>query len=347
MKKATLLFLIVLSISPAYAQLSSGLIAHWDFNGTTSDISGNGHNATGSNITYTTGKSGVSNTAALFDGQSSYAMVPYHSSFNLNKFTICAVIKVNGYYTGLCQGNYILMRGASHSVGHYALLYADNPYDNADCNHSDTSEYVFYSNIANTASIIPQAPWKYSPTITSGQWYCVVSTYDGTKNDVYVNGVLKSSVNLPTSSVGTSTEGISIGGNRFASYTTYPYWINGAVSDLRLYDRVLSPSEVNQYCDLVDTVTEESSSVVSLTSKDISVYPNPTKGSFTVTMSKITGNEVNIELISTIGQTVYTQQLKPVAGRINEQITTNLPASIYLLRLSTQGQHWYERLIIR
>lgn len=79
MKLYFLLIAIAISIT-GYSQLSTGLVAHWDFGGNANDISGNGHNGTPSNITYTSGKTGIANSAAKFDGSSSYITIPYHST---------------------------------------------------------------------------------------------------------------------------------------------------------------------------------------------------------------------------------------------------------------------------
>src|SRR5690606_19368161 len=121
----------------------NGLVAHWPFNGNVADVSGNGHNGTAYNITYGAGKAGTANTAAVFNGTNSYVFVPYKSDLNLSNYSICALIKPTGYYTGLCQVNLILARGTEPQPGYYRLCYMDNIYDNGNCNYLDTSKEVF------------------------------------------------------------------------------------------------------------------------------------------------------------------------------------------------------------
>ena len=125
----------------ATAQLTSGLVAHWPFNGNANDASGNGYNGTPTNVSYTTGFNGISNTAALFNGTSSYIDVAYQSGLNLDSFSICAMVKVNGYYTGLCQGNIVMQRGAENQSGHYAMFFSDNMYNS--CFVTDTAKFSF------------------------------------------------------------------------------------------------------------------------------------------------------------------------------------------------------------
>lgn len=225
------------------AQLSSGMVAHWPFNGTTGDSSGNTHHGTGIFLHYGTGRNGISGTAAVFNGSSSYVSVPYQSDLNLTSYSICAIIKPTGYYSGLCQTNAILWRGLQYTSSNYGLYYFDNPYDN-DCNIQDTSKNVFAAFAGNNGGSATQ--WQYSPNIVSNNWYAVVATYTNDTVKIYVNGQLKSKV-LATTPLGTSTDGLFIGANFQNTTGTYPYWLNAFVDDLRLYNRVLTNDEIRHY----------------------------------------------------------------------------------------------------
>lgn len=235
----------------ASGQLTNGLVAHWPFNGNANDASGNGYNGTATNVTYTTGINGISNTAALFNGTSSYIDVAYQSGMNLDSFSICAVVKVNGYYTGLCQGNIVMQRGTETQSGHYAMFFSDNMYNS--CFVTDTSKFSFYPTVRNKTGNLTN--FQYTPSIVSSNWYCIVGTYANDTVKMYVNGVLKYSVQVSSGAIGSSTQGISIGASRFGNPSLYPYWFNGAIDDLRLYNRVLSAGEVSSYCgSLQDTI---------------------------------------------------------------------------------------------
>lgn len=234
------------------AQLTNGMVAHWEFSGNANDATSNGHNGTANNVTYTAGKAGIANTAALFNGTSSYVGVPYQTSLNTSKFSICAVIKPTGYYTGLCQVNAVLRRGGQYQAGSYAMDFWDNPFDNS-CNVVDTGKNVFGGYAGTVTVSTANTVWRYSPTIVTQTWYCVVVTYDDTAFRMYIDGVLKHTVPKTGGSTGTSTEGLAIGANRFSNYTQYPYWLNGVIDDLRLYNRALSPAEISSFCSLFDT----------------------------------------------------------------------------------------------
>ncbi len=76
-----------------------------------------------------------------------------------------------------------------------------------------------------------------SPAINPGTWYFVTGTYDGATASLYVNGSLVSANALPAPSA--QSLQVYIGSYRL------PGWdFNGAMDDVRVYNRALSPSEV-------------------------------------------------------------------------------------------------------
>lgn len=336
------LFLVLFSTVTS-AQLTNGLVAHWSFNGNSGDSSGNGYHGTANNITYTQGKTGLNNTAALFNGTSSYIDVSYKPGMNLSDFSICAMVRIDGYYTGLCEVSVILGRGLDHTSGHYSLILSDNAADGSNCGMVDTSKYCFYSAVRNKNQLISNLPWYYTPSIVSSNWYCVVSTYGNDTNKIYVDGVLKSAVGLPSGSIGSSTDSMSIGANRHGDVGLYPYWLKGAIDDLRLYNRALSASEVSMFCSIVSSVEDNTTS----NDEHISLYPNPNSGSFTITGNVKPGVKMNIRILNATGQVVYNEQLRPQSNRFKKDIiTADFPAGLYLLKAEIDGTTQVQRFVI-
>lgn len=243
MKKATL-FLILALIG--YASEAQTLVAKWTFdNGGATDVSGNGLNGIVSNTTAVAGKSGTPNTALQFNGTSSKVDVPYHSSMNLNQFTIVAMVKPMGFNANTCQGSYIIARGdANYSSTHpYNLHMTDNPYD-LSCLTYSPNHTNFVSNVAGTYGW-SASQWNITPTINLNQWYCVVATHDGSNVKLYIDGVLK--LTLPyTPDPTTSTAPISIGYN--ANNSSYPYYFNGIIDEIQLWNGVLTPQAIIAQC---------------------------------------------------------------------------------------------------
>lgn len=86
----------------------------------------------------------------------------------------------------------------------------------------------------------------YTPFFaTAGEWMFVVHTYDGTTSSVYVNGSLKGHQTLITETVGETPFSL---GARYApeSGQTYYDFFKGAIDDVRIWERSLSPVEVFQ-----------------------------------------------------------------------------------------------------
>lgn len=228
------------------AQSSSGLVAHWDMNGGTADVSGNGHDGHPVNVTPTAGRSGLPNTAYYFNGLSSVITAPYQPDLNMTQFSICTKLKVQGYYGGLCQGNYVIARGVeSTSPGNWSLRFDDNAFNS--CYVLDTTKQVFISTAGTNAPSTASA-WQYTPTMVRDKWYNVTVTYDGTTWRIYIDCILINTIVGPGAPVGTSLDSLAIGMNIWHS-PAYPYPFKGIIDDIRVYNRVLHDTEIMQYCD--------------------------------------------------------------------------------------------------
>ena len=101
------------------------------------------------------------------------------------------------------------------------------------------------------------------------EWLHVVSTYDGDTVRIFENGVLvnKASYNVAISNVSANL----LIGNQYDIPDIGPFL--GAIDDVLIYDRALTPEEVEQIFNDVVTSTD----TPSLTGQ-IKVFPNPTNG---------------------------------------------------------------------
>lgn len=251
--KYLFLFVSLFGSTYLFAQGTTGLIAHWDMDGTVNDVSGHGHNGSPTALTLAADRFGRPNKAYSFNGTSSVVTVPYASDLQLSNYSICAILKPTGFYSGLCQGNFILTRGTFMTAGSYTLQYQDNMNDGIDCNAFDATKFNFCANAGSCAP--PTVPdWAYTPTIAGNNWYRVIATWDGVQFKIFVNGVLKNTAVSTTGTFGTSTDGLSIGKSIFDG-ATYPYPVTGVIDDIRIYDRLLNDSEVIHYGDTCGVIT--------------------------------------------------------------------------------------------
>jgi len=224
--------------------LNVGRVLHLDFNGNTQDKSGNNNHATNFGATPVAGKNGATNAAYRFDGINDFMRLNHHSSLNLpNQFTFTCILKPIKFNTAHCFGNVIIGKGdGGSSVGQYNLQYF--PFDNGTtCVNRDTTVNNFHFhgvNWCNYTSVTNK------PNLKSGTWYCMVATYDGTTLRHFLNGNLVYQCNISLNSINQSnTFDVLIG--KWAS-SSLPHWLNADIDDIRIYNRVLSASEVKGYC---------------------------------------------------------------------------------------------------
>lgn len=245
-----LFFLVaIIAFISVNAQSNNGLVARWSFNGNTNDVSGNAHHGTGYNISYVSGKDGISNTAAKFSGNS-FVSIPNHSNLSFNKYSICTYIRIDSFNTYYCQNSTIIRKGAEFSTGAWGMQITDNPYDSSCSITGDTSHFVFACDAGPNSASVPHGHWRYNPQTRSDTWYCIVTTYDSTEYKVYVNGVLMTTA-FPKGTIGpigSNNDSVVIGGNMWNNMSLYPYWLYGTIDDIRVYNRVLSLSEIDQFC---------------------------------------------------------------------------------------------------
>ena len=221
------------------------LVAYYNFvGGTLKDSSGLNNHITFNNATPTIDRFGNQNGAYLFNGTSSYMRVPNHLSLNPSMITLMAIVKVNGFYNGACHANQILVKGFDDdSKGSYGLRISDFP--NACGDPVDTSkEYIhgYYGDgRSNSAGGIDRIT-----AVRTNKWIIVVFTYDGTDARFYVDGVLKDS-QTGAHPFTSNTNDLFIGKHE---NPPFPYWFNGVIDEIRIYNKALKAHEVQKFASL-------------------------------------------------------------------------------------------------
>jgi gliding motility-associated-like protein len=235
MRKFTLLsFILFFSFFTGHSQvnINLGLKAYYPFNGNANDASGNNNNPIFNNATLTSDRLGNPNAAYHFNGSNNYMRIPNAPTLNMsNTMSIALWVKATGYYTGLCYNNILLMKGDdATSTGNYYLRFADVV--NGCTSSPSTAVEQFHGNNGLIAA---------TPFVQLNKWYSVVLTCDGTTIKIYVDCVLRgsgaaSSVNM------TNTRDLFLG---HMDNVTFPYWLNGDLDEVRIYDRALNTDEIN------------------------------------------------------------------------------------------------------
>lgn len=210
--------------TPYYGKITSGLVGWWRFDensGTVAaDMSGNGNTAT--LVGSPSWVSGRVANALQFNGTSNYAVVP-----NSTSLTIANAITVMAWVKGPAAGVWQKVVGKGPDA---------------------TEEYGLYFKPGSgwchiEAGISGGQRLMESGTIADNTWHQCVFTYDGTTMTLYVDGVVTASL-AQTGVINTSAESVSIGAEKTS--TSQTYYTNAAIDDVRIYNRALSASEIQQ-----------------------------------------------------------------------------------------------------
>lgn len=223
----------------AQINLNLGLKAYYPFSGNANDASGNNNNPVFNNATLTSDRLGNPNSAYHFNGTSNYMQIPNSPSLNsANTLSLFAWVRPTGFYAGDCHGNSVIMKAdADYLPGTYEMRFDDNAYTSGG-NCGGTPVDQLHQNFYGIAAGSP--PPGYTPYITVNQWHSVALTYDGTTAKLFVDCELKYSASQGAISF-TNSFDLFFGKLNAPSF---PYWFNGDLDEVRIYNRALTTDEV-------------------------------------------------------------------------------------------------------
>lgn len=241
-----ILFCLLASTSLiAQINLNQGLVAYYPFSGNANDMSGNGNNAVFNNATLTTDKFGNPNSAYQFNGINNFIRVPNSNSLNPSMITMVAMVKPTGFYQGVCHGNVIINKGDNdfNLQSRFRMRFDENIFTaGQQCSNPivDTIHQNFYADFGGNSSI----PNYYTPFVEKNKWFCIVYTFDGTKASLYIDGAQIGSITTSIPYIPNSDD-LFLGR---LNDPQYPYWFNGVMDEVRIYNRALNQQEINSLC---------------------------------------------------------------------------------------------------
>jgi hypothetical protein len=334
------ILLLLLVRNTGNAQPLNGIVAHWPFNGNTNDSSGNLLHATATQSFYVPGIGSKAGTAFHFK-DSLLMSVAYQAKLNLQKFSICAVLRPRTlsqdtivYNTSFLLHRPLVQGNGAKGVYGMALTNYFAQYSAPVVKFKP--DYCFYGLANNNLNNALLKDTRYYPATDTNRWYSIVATYDSLTFKIYVNGFLKQSFTGPGIPIDSSNAGLQIGCNFFTNPTPFQgNFYKGYMDDLCLYGRALADSEVIRYPFWVkDTMVALNtpfpdsvlcSGVTNMTANYL-VSKNFRSGNvFTVQMSNASGifaPAVNIGNTSSV-----------TSGTINCTIPTGMPSGAYRIRI--------------
>lgn len=208
------------------AEINSGLVAYYPFNGNANDESGHGYNGTVYNSVLTNDRFGHPNSAYYFDGSSDYIVVNHNPGLNprLGDFTFSLWLKhphqVN--YSSLIQKTETSPWDVWDGISVFMDFPASGQLDFRTTNGESNSLYSNSSSLDNDA------------------WTHLVMMRQGGSLKIYVNGILDSSKSVPIIDINNAFN-LYFGCNQIQTY--YQNYL-GAMDDIRFYRRALSEADI-------------------------------------------------------------------------------------------------------
>lgn len=222
----TLIFgvLLPLLLCPhVHAQgIDDGLVGYWPFDegrgSTSADLSGSGNTATlqtPNRFTNNAAPTDYANPSALatVNNANSYASAPGHNIDNLQQFTLAFWVRINRAAPFPAMTLVSLNNGKA-SFGYY-----------------DQGNLYFDINVNG----LPRRLFKLDANVADGAYHHLAGSYDGSAIHFYYDGALYNTLD--------TTGGALLPGQGVA-FSTPDAPLNGALDDVRLYNRALTASEI-------------------------------------------------------------------------------------------------------
>lgn len=252
----------------------------------------------------------------LFPGTASHIAIPYSTDFDVapsGAFTISL-----WYQGGSAEGGDLeyLFAKRDPAIGNYNSDYALKLYDlNRVLGSVGVDDHLW-------SPVIPPMP---DPV-----WHHVAYIYANGIQQIWQDNILQVSDSIQQAVVSQSAQGIIIG-ERF----------EGAIDDIRFYDRDLSAMEVGLL--FQETASCTSTGIATSAAPSITVAPNPTSGTLTVYNPSLANPRLRqIELFDATGRPVYSSTAKASTTTLH---LDEFPNGLYLLRIGTGTDAVVRRIV--
>jgi len=262
------MLVILMTASGGYADLNTGLVAYYPFNGNANDESGNSNHGTlqgDASVVWDGGGNGkAGGTVLSLDGNGDYVHVPDSATvLPTTKGTVATWFKTDPSMFRGWDGEYGLIA---------KMRYSSSP--------SDTEFEMRYSRYPTGdvlhCYLIDNTGWdriRYSVSMADGVWHSLVLTWEAPVGEasykMYLDGVAVGTyetVNCSHQGITEKSPPIPMYiGMRMHDSTQQWYWyFKGMMDEVRIYNRALEPSEIQQLAGGEPTPAEQIQEILSL-----------------------------------------------------------------------------------
>ena len=264
------------------------LISEYNFNNTYSNLNGTNPFNSNTGTSFVTGRDGVTANGALnINNTGTLAIIP-GLSYGAAPRAVSVWVKFN------------FVKNDFNFIYHYGTFGAGNG---------------LFLNLTSITHF-PLSPTNHTinATTTTNIWYHYVIVYDGANSLIYRNGALLSTVPR-TLNTGTNSNIFQLG----LTEQNSPLFFNGAIDDLKIFNRVITATEVtNLYTN--NSLTSENFNQNNL---KVSLSPNPATDLLNISMET---ELKSVEIYSLLGQKVLTTNK-------NQVDVSSLSKGMYMVRV--------------
>lgn len=229
----------------AQSWLTNSLVAYYPFNGDANDASGNGNDLKTVNVSFGYNRFGNPNSAISFDGTSSYGVVTNFFSGKGVVYSYSVWFKPNHDITVSSSPEFVLIMATTGSSNDGGDLKAGlsgppgpnngpvigNPFGLGGYKYFDTAIYNF-------ATLTNQS-------FHSNTWVNLILVFEQSKMSVYLNGTFSGLTTYTTGSQ-QALSNLNVGAHKWDYGTGISSIFDGAMDEIRIYNRALSTNEVAQ-----------------------------------------------------------------------------------------------------
>jgi len=321
MNRSLILPALLLTLAPglAAADLTTGLLASYSFDGHADDASANANHGTIVNgVTFVPDRLGNPNGAAQFDGISSYVLVPSSPSLSaaVTELTQAAWISLDGMSQVGSPFAPILMKSTSAANVLMYRMYVTQDVIGVSFNDWNTS----------TSAAV---------ALNLADWVHVATVYDGAEVRTFVNGARIDARPFAVSVVANSLD-LTIGAD-FPGFLEVFY---GRLDDVRIYARALTDSEIDELAGSPTVAVPEIGPATALRSVG-TPYPNPMTSHASLDYTLARGGSVQVTVHDVHGRRLATLPagIAPGDGTVRwngrDDRGRATPAGIYFFRVRT------------
>ena len=295
----------------------TGLVAYYPFNGNANDESGNANNGTDlvGGVSFITGKYGQ---AAKFGGYSTPGNIRVPNSTSLQFTTGASFV----YWVRLDNAAGMDGWGRSSANGNQCVFAKSHDRSGITNNMGYTSQNKLYSGLGSSNGGGVGSKVQGISGYAIGNWIHIAYSCSSTSNTLYVNGVQDSTTNTPLNFSTSNTQDLY-----FGKYSDYWYPLNGALDEMRIYNRPLNLTEIQQLYNKPTGLFD-----VNVKLPELSLYPNPTE-----TFLQISSPEIlqRIEVCDIAGRLIFTKTINSDKCTL---LTDSFVGGIYIVKgFTNQG----------